>query len=254
MTTATQQWLNSLTQGEASDLFDVFTQTTGTVVAEPQMLGTLFSSTPCVASMGIKDGGFWLEWASCEVVNLSLASGHPRWQPRITSGYSGNTPSSTTATGRLIKTALNPARWDALKTLVQPSGQAKVQIHHLALRRQNIVLPANLGNGASVNHFCDRSGCCKEGHLSLTMAHVQNLNRQRCTGMTLLVANILGGDLLILEQPCLHAVGVTVDERRATCCRKLHIVNLDPNGVQSILDAATTIVNLFTPPSATRPY
>lgn len=112
--------------------------------------------------------------------------------------------------------------------------------HHLAfmsVHGGDVFLPDNLGMGSSISHLCDTAGCISVDHLEYVPAHVTNLNRQRCLGVTLIVSL----DLIIHEVPCQHGVGDTVEARISSSCRKLRMVQLPPYSVTALFENHTQI-------------
>lgn len=124
--------------------------------------------------------------------------------------------------------------WRNLKSLAGPNGQVKIPCHHLAFVAGNagVEIPNNMGAGASMSHLCDSRGCIRETHLELTLQHVDNLERQRCPGVILIVSL----DLIIHELPCAHARGNSTEERIATSCRKLVMVWLPDASTSALVE------------------
>jgi hypothetical protein len=244
------QWLNSLAALEAMALcsemraavgFNPSVQVSGG--ASPVNLGCLSTNEP-------RSGNWYLEWAQCEIINLAAPStGHPRWQPTIVRKV-GGTPVNPTSLGRLIKAHLAPAKWDSLKSLASSNGQVKIPCHHLAFRSKNpgISIPANMGRGSSMSHLCDSSGCIRGEHLELTSHHVDNLERQRCHGVTLIVAV----DLILHEIPCSHGRGNIPAEQIATSCRKLRMVWLPDASVNALIETYQQILEAIATPQSSQ--
>jgi hypothetical protein len=209
--------------------------------ASPVNLGCLLLNEP-------RSGNWYVGWAQCEVINLSTSSGHPRWQPTILTKR-GTTPSNPTSSGLALKRRLSDSRWKQLKLLANSNGQVKIPSHHLAFKSNNpdVALPHNLGRGSSVSHMCDRAGCIKSGHLELTEHHIDNLERQRCHGVTLVVA----ADMIIHEVPCSHARGNSPAGKIETSCRKIRMVWLPDQSVDALIENYQQIlVALRTPQSS----
>lgn len=225
-------WLNTLGADDLVALFEVFGTNVGTEDrrqitgdGDPVGLAALHAN-------GGRCGQWYMEWVKCEIANLSVTGGHPRWQPRIRSSSTGLTPSSLLTVGRQMKASLSANAWATLKVMV-PGDQIKMQIHHLSFRRQHphLQLPGNLGHGSSISHLCDQAGCVRGTHLELAAQHATNLVRQRCIGVTL----IAGLDLIILELPCAHSVGNSALERINTSCRKIHMIRLPDDSIEALV-------------------
>jgi hypothetical protein len=233
-------WLNTLTRLEAMSLLDMMRSAVGTTdtVTITGGLGPL--GLNCLGSNSPRTGSWYQEWACCEIISLALpGTGHPRWQPRVVAG--GATPANPTSLGRAIKSKLRAQTWDDLKNIANSNGQVKIPCHHLAFLAGNtgISIPANMGTGASMSHLCDSSGCIRESHLELTVQHVDNLERQRCHGVTL-IASL---DLIIHELPCSHGRGNSTEELIATSCRKLRMVWLPNASVSALIENYQQIYN-----------
>lgn len=244
-------WLNTLAGLEAMALCSEMRAAVGYTSAinvsggaSPENLGCLQLNEP-------RSGNWYVEWAGCEIINLAAPeTGHPRWQPSIVRG--GTTPSNPTSLGRLIKKHLAKNKWDALKALATSNGQVKFPCHHLAFRASNpgVGIPANMGSGASMSHLCDSRGCIRAEHLELTTQHVHNLERQRCHGVTLIVA----ADLIIHEVPCSHAKGLSSADKIETSCRKLRMVWLPDESVNALIDNYQHILATLTTPQSSQTH
>lgn len=244
------EWLNSLTGEEAFAVCSEMRNAVGYSAAIQISGGASPENLGCLASNSPRSGNWYTEWALCEIINLSApGTSHPRWQPTIVNKV-GGTPTSATSLGRLVKSHLVPARWDNLKGLTTSNGQVKIPSHHLAFRAcyPGVSIPANMGHGASMSHLCDSPGCIRGGHLELTAHHVANLERQRCHGVTLIVA----ADLIVHEVPCTHARGGNPSELIATSCRKLRMVWLPDASVNALLETYQQILQAITTPQSSQ--
>lgn len=142
-------------------------------------------------------GRWYLDHLSCELVrSSSTAICHPRWQVRLDGG-----PSSVAGA---LRVALSDGAWQALSRL---TNYAKIMAHHIAYnadsRRVAAPIPLNVGAGGSISHLCDEVGCVKQSHLESTPVHRDNMDRQRCRGILLLVFR----DVIVEETPCSHGRG-----------------------------------------------
>jgi hypothetical protein len=95
----------------------------------------------------------------------------------------------------------------------------KLLAHHIAWRQQNFPaqLKQDVGRGSSVSHYCDIRGCVRRCHLEYADRHQSNMDRQRCTGVTLIVRN----GQIVDEIKCVH--DTTNDFTRS--CRKLRVLD-----------------------------
>ncbi len=115
--------------------------------------------------------------------------------------------------------------------IVWQNGQVKIMLHHLVwLTSGGVSLPANLGHGSSISHLCDNS-CVRIDHLELTTHHIDNLVRQRCTGVTLVVAK----NFIVSAEPCAHARGGTFEEKVETSCRKVRVVKVGLEPLEEVV-------------------
>jgi len=243
------EWLNALTRQEAESIcsgmraavgFDELVQISG---------GPSPAGLSCLGSSAPRTGDWYVSWATCEIINLAMpGTGHPRWQPTIMK-RGGGTPTNPTSLGSIIKRHLSSQRWEELKGLTNSNGQVKIPCHHLAFLASDageVGIPANVGHGASLSHLCDSRGCIRDGHMELALQHVDNLERQRCSGVTLIVA----ADLIIHEVPCAHGHGygdLTLAIMRS--CRKLRMVWLPDVSINALVANYHDIVDALTTPS-----
>lgn len=122
-------------------------------------------------------------------------------------------------------------------------------MHHLAVRKANLELPSNLGSGSSVSHLCDRIGCIKLEHLEISSQHQENLTRQRCQGLTLVIADVLGAPQILTINPCVH--GIRLGGVKGTC-RKLRLVTLDGPAVIQLCEQVSLLLESLTPVASIR--
>lgn len=153
-------------------------------------------------STSTRDGGFYLAWATYEVVqSAAKSSSHARFQVKLRGG-----PNSR---GAALKAILTPEKWSELLAI---TDYAKFQAHHvgyLANRvRFRLPIPLDSGRGGSVSHYCDVQSCIRGEHLIAAERHVENMARQRCEGVILIH---LGG-YIVKEIPCIHS-----DDSPAAC-------------------------------------
>jgi hypothetical protein len=157
----------------------------------------------------------------------------------VINGY-GQTPQSAAGAGIAIKSVLDDWQWESLKNIALDSPrvtrgvQIKLPCHHLAYlacrRDGDPVIPSNVGSGASISHLCDQDGCIRGEHLEVTERHVDNLERQRCIGVTLIVYL----DVIVHEIPCNHGRGENNVDKIASSCRKIRIIALPPAAINAV--------------------
>ena len=190
---------------------------------------------------GSLDGGSgWCAFARCEVVRLGTGSRehpqHPRWQVRVVAGDGGEP--SVSSVGGKVKRALDPTGWQALVGLGGVGGQVKLFCHHVSyaasVSMASALLPLNNGAGGSVSHHCDQIGCICPEHLSTAVNHHDNLVRQRCPGVFVVVY----GDQILVERPCSHGSGLSQPEKLRSSCRKVLTIRLPD-------DAAARVHQLY---------
>jgi Zinc-binding loop region of homing endonuclease len=246
------EWLNSLTAEEAWAVYSEMRTAVGHSTLVQISGGMSPENLCCLGANSPRTGNWYMEWVRCEIINLSVpGTGHPRWQPTIVNKV-GGTPTNSTSLGRLIKSHLAKAKWDNLKGLSSSNGQVKFPSHHLAFRASypGVSIPANMGHGASMSHLCDSPGCIRGEHLELTSHHVANLERQRCHGVTLIVA----ADLIVHEVPCTHGRGGNPSELIATSCRKLRMVWLPDASVNALIETYQQILQAISTPHPSQTY
>lgn len=228
------EWLNSLAALEAMALCAQMRGAVGVTTATQISGGVAPVNLGCLSTNAPRSGNWYVEWATCEVINLAAPkTGHPRWQPTIITKR-GDTPANPTSLGKVIKSHIADAKWQVLKGLTTSNGQVKIPCHHLTFRslHPGVSIPANMGHGSSMSHLCDTTGCIRGGHLQLAQQHIENMERQRCHGVTLIAA----ADLIIHEIPCSHGTGGNTADQIATSCRKIRMVWLPDASVDALID------------------
>lgn len=174
-----------------------------------------------------RDGRWWLTWCTCEVVvTTDKGASHPRWQVRLGCG-----PASV---GEKLRSVLSDVEFEGLRWI---SDYPKFQAHHIAYnadpRREAAPLPLDCGSGGSISHLCDERGCLN--HLEATPIHMHNMDRQRCSGVVLIV--LLG--VIIKVVPCSHGMQLagddTLESQISSSCRRLRLVELYSGTVRSVL-------------------
>lgn len=181
-----------------------------------------------------RDGRWWVAWCTCEVV-VTKAKGdsHPRWQVRLDQG-----PGSV---GEKLKAVLSKQEFGTLKAI---SNYPKFQAHHVAYnadpRRGADPLPLDCGSGGSISHRCDERGCLGgiasfAIHLEATPIHKHNMDRQRCSGVILII--LLG--IIVKEVPCDHGIQLagddTLESQISSSCRRLRLVELCSKTIRQII-------------------
>lgn len=191
------EWLRSLSlqtsQGVLKLMKSSVKLTSMSQVSELErvLLATL-AALPCNEG---RDGSWYASWSTCEVVvTTAKDTSHPRWQVDLTAG-----PSSV---GQKLRAVLSEEEWRTLQDVTGGRRQLRVQAHHIAYNASDLrvlaPLPLNCGDGGSVSHPCDQRGCLT--HVEATPVHMDNMNRQRCSGILLLYFR----GVIIKEVPCIH--------------------------------------------------
>jgi len=179
-----------------------------------------------------RDGAWYLNIVTCKIWDTKQSgSDHPRWQVKMTgSGFD-------TRKAR-IKQVLSKSAWETL--LATFPVTFKPAVHHIAYnadpRREAAPLPLNVGAGGSVSHPCDERGCI--AHLESTPVHGDNMDKQRCKGITLICFK----GFIIQEVPCAHGecatplVGEELFEAKILAsCRKVRLLELGGDAVNAVL-------------------
>lgn len=146
-----------------------------------------------------------------------------------------------------MKMVVSKEHWSHLCSFPQAgSGRriVKFQTHHVAYnatsKRDAAPLPLNLGSGASVSHLCNTAGCCSGEHLQVETLHRENLVRQRCRGVLLLVHN----SVIVQEQPCSHAdMTQPFNDQILSSCRKVQIVVVSQPAAEAIHRAVDLVAS-----------
>jgi hypothetical protein len=126
-------------------------------------------------------------------------------------------------------------------------------VHHVAYAahpaRAEAPIPENAGAGGSISHNCDTQGCCKIQHLEATPKHQDNMDRQRCSGVTLITYK----GVIVQEIPCAHgkttsllpggldldaftADDIALHNRIRTSCIGLRVIELDERCIAAVGD------------------
>lgn len=214
-------WINSLPHGTCESMYRLLTETVKThnesgVVGEEEVLSTYDN-----IRAPDRNGAWYSSLVRCLVVEFSFVTGHPRWQVSIRGGGHDSQP-GIGSMGDKLRSRMSVDRWDALRSVVN-GRQVKFQVHHVAYAAGaamlSVPLPENAGSGGSVSHLCDRLGCIRPDHLEATPRHADNMSRQRCPGILLLI--YLGE--IILEKPCQHGAdrSLTLQRQIEKSCRKV---------------------------------
>lgn len=148
------------------------------------------------SAMGSKSGSEWLKWCTCVICT--------RKEKRI------SVKKKSCRNWRLSE-----ERFEELT----PYNALKLTTYHLTFKKANptVVLPMNLGSGSAISHYCDNQ-CTSPDHLEL-VTQIDNMSRQRCTGVTLIV---MSNKWIIHEEPCPHGNG-TINGS----CRKVRIIRIN---------------------------
>lgn len=219
-------WLNGLALGEAQRLHNLLVTRSGshTVYGLPDAdVQELVSCTNVVDFN--RNGQFYRSFITCSVVALthSDSANHPRYQ--IDVGATG-----VNSLANAVKAVMSNGSWQAFKALANNESsrqQIKILCHHVAYNaspiRVSAPIPQDVGSGGSISHLCDRQGCVERSHLEATPAHVDNMARQRCEGVTL----VLYAGAIIMESPCSHGMGKGSRQAEIDAsCRKIRLVRL----------------------------
>ena len=216
-------WLNSLILTEAQGLWEVLRSLYPIIPRHfiDDSVGDIRSLTNSLEAE--RDGKWYVEvWLTCEIIDLDKGTpiGHPKWQLDLNA--------SQGMTLRVQK-VLSAGAWTSLQQFYPPAKrrQAKLMAHHVSYNalslRDRAPIPLNCGSGGSISHFCDQRGCVKQSHLEATPHHVKNMDRQRCSGVRLVV--YLG--VIVQELPCPHGTeAVDMAGQLLHSCRRLSLVQL----------------------------
>ena len=142
-----------------------------------------------------RTGEHWLTWATCMMVRSKAAQVFNRLQLDV----------SVEKKPAVLRQAI----WNALflgipeKRVGTPSTRTQsFMAHHIgwAVRKDGGPLQDTAGRGGSFSHLCDAGECIEPTHLVFTAQHRDNMARQRCPGLTLVLHN----RVIIQESPCIH--------------------------------------------------
>lgn len=224
------EWLNSLDDREAQQLYNIMLQT-------GHDTKNLLPATDRAFLKGVssrvapkRDGDWWIRFAEHRISRLKVGNNsktgnkeHPRWQIDVTAQGDSSYASK-------IKLRIKDLSWKRLLDVARGAGsgrQVKLQCHHVAYnassKRGSVPIPLDVGSGSSISHLCDTPGCIEIPHLEVSSEHGENLVRQRCNGVLL----CLVGTVITQEEPCVHARGNSVQDRISTSCRGVRMLRLD---------------------------
>lgn len=235
-------WLNSLSDEASRSLFRLMlneagggstTRSTLSVSDQAALSGLTNRIEDCP-----RDGAWYVRWAQHRISRLEVLTNsktgnkeHPRWQVRPNGG------SSSVAEKIRLRVGEQPLK--ELQSIVGTGKQAKLLVHHVAYnakyagspgKRGESPIPLDVGSGSSISHLCDTRGCVEPSHLVAAAAHADNMDRQRCNGVLLVVYQ----SAIIHEVPCKHSVskdGTLSSEAIDSSCRRLQIVRLPDEAV-----------------------
>lgn len=133
-----------------------------------------------------------------------------------------------------------------------PDAIVKISRHLLAYsagrKEDDPLIPLTLGKGASISHYCDTRSCIEKSHLVVEGAHRDNLIRQRCKGVQIVVST--WNRRILHEEPCVHGVDAarkmsqrlvgpaalnaqSLEQRLLLSCRKVHVVDIGSSREQA---------------------
>lgn len=221
------EFLRALTDHEAISLWNVVDEqynwhnTTGLGEAEYSRLRTLRARQDGATH----SGQWWVELIKCTRTGTEVASDHQRWQVDVT----GQGPRCAMAKVRRALSEQSLTRFLSLAT-TGTKKKVALQAHHVrynadVTRRHLKPLPLDAGKGGSISHLCDQTGCVRLSHLEVSIRHIDNLERQRCRGATIIYV----GDTILLEKPCAHAQAGLEPEAALmnSCLGKIALTCLD---------------------------
>jgi len=183
-----------------------------------------------------RTGEEWVNWARCTVVKANEGTAgpgnHARWQPCVT-GTDGRPLLSGAFAS--VNRGLSESELAGLLKLVMSGNSAsqrrhlKAWVHHVAYLaspryelRRNEVIPTDVGKGGSVSHKCDQRSCATPEHLEVAPKHIDNMHRQRCVGVTVLLYR----STVVQEIPCIHAGSGPLVNQYNNSCRKVLVTPL----------------------------
>ncbi|OTA55461.1 hypothetical protein K449DRAFT_174599 [Hypoxylon sp. EC38] len=231
-------WLNSLTKEEAERLHNII-NVSASHPAQQFPQAAIERLSQCTnKEHPERDGAFYLRWAECQVSNLTPSStdegyvSHARAKITIPKQLSPPSPIYSQIAKAVSKERLD--EFNALDGPLNPtSQQVHLQVHHVAYNtnrdRPDFIPLEQCDRNASFFNFCEVNGCVRPDHLEFVRTMGLDTVRQRCQGITLLMGEIDGHGIILNEQPCLHAGSRKVTpESLSKCCRKIHVVTVDP--------------------------
>lgn len=223
-------YLRNLSLSDAQVLEKLMLQE-GNISVKPQVESLDAARLPTLRRMSTdntRDGAWYLKIVSCRVWDTKQqGSDHPRWQVKLAELGSG------TRAARIRK-VLSKEAWETL-TKDFPTT-FKPMVHHIVYnadpRRETTPLPLNGGAGGSTSHLCDVRGCL--AHLEASPVHRNNMDRQRCSGITLLCHK----GFILQEWPCAHgergAASQSLEAMILGSCRKVRLLDLDESAVLAV--------------------
>ena len=169
-----------------------------------QLRGLQAAIDPATGGRLTNTGAHWITWCQCTVTDIQPASetGHPV---------------------KILRKSPNGIKLQTWETLKGTNQVVRFTVSHLAfiISHADVVLPSNLGaGGGSVSHLCDRRGCITGSHCEF-VPHSSNMERQRCSGVLLLIGN----ECVLQEVRCPH--DTTPDFSGS--CRKVRLILLNNN-------------------------
>lgn len=174
-----------------------------------------------------RNGTWWQDHITCECSPRKGAGA--RWQPRIRAASN----KALTSLGRWFTDQFRETR---VKKLPDQPKIPEAQLVWMHMHLQTAV-PEDLGNGSSMSHFCDRGfggsdpWCCvRESHITWEASHQANMDRQRCSGNTLIIYR----GRIVKVSVCRHSTGDGLSERLNTSCRRVFIIPLLDEEVRGV--------------------
>jgi len=170
-------------------------------------------------------GQFWLEWATCLMVSSKAALVINRQQVDVP--YTKRPASVRTELWEALFDGVVPARTGCDSTRTQ-----SFMAHHIAYATHKSDGPLRIcGAGSSVSHRCDGGECVRPSHLTFVQSHRDNMDRQRCSGLILVVR----GNVIVKESSCIHDRD-SDDTLHQDTCRHITIVQVDVPGLHIHLE------------------
>lgn len=249
------KWLRSLSATSAKRLYDLmmsnaryYSERLVDGVALPGDFNSYIVLDDDVSPL--KTGAEWRKYVSCitfdeNSLGMDWSAGYPRFQMNWKLNKDGEwqTPLKRSR-GELpimkrVSDVLTDEEWASFRAMYVPDASEKrtsisikIMCHHIAYnmlaKSQPALypeLPEQLGAGSSVSHLCDNK-CITGVHMIVSDQHVQNLERQRCAGVTLLCS----GGVILQAIDCPHFKSDDDGVVLAPNCVRLRVVelNFDP--------------------------